>query len=90
MVCSRGVTGRAAPEEVDFFWRRLKTSVSTWSSAEQQLVLTIASGREGGMEGGGECRGGESNRGLRIKCRWQVCRDGGRCEEMEVGVRRWR
>ena len=51
MVCSRGVTGRAAPEEVDFFWRRLKTSVSTWSSAEQQLVLTIASGREGGDGG---------------------------------------
>ena len=38
------------------------------------------------MEGGWECRGGESNRGLRIKCRWQVCRDGGRCVEMEVGV----
>ena len=62
MVCSRGVTGRAAPEEVDFFWRRLKTSVSTWSSAEQQLVLTIASGREGGWraeENAGEERATE-------------------------------
>ena len=57
MVCSKGVTVRAAPEEVDFFWRRLKTSVSTWSSAEQQLVLTIASGRRGRSNVGGRCAG---------------------------------
>ena len=61
-VCSRGVTARAAPVDLDFFCSRLKTSVRTWSSAEQQLVLTIASGgwREEEREEEREERAGES------------------------------
>ena len=57
---------RAAPVDLDFFCSRLKTSVSTWSSAEQLLVLTIASGGEERREGtgGGTARCTEEQLGV--------------------------